>query len=169
MAGPETRAVYRANESIVPGTELSSANLEVVDVPAHVGESYIGPSDGVEDRRISQVVGEGELISDRLMEPDEVSAGHTHLVVPLVAPAPAGLGKGSPAELWRVTQEQVGGEASGAERIASDLVIVSIASSDSMRIDQYSAEIRVDNRYVPDVLAVLGSPDGLVLVQGGGQ
>ena len=48
-------------------------------------------------------------------------------------------------------------------------MIVSIASADSMRIDQYSAEIQVPNEDVPNVLAVLGSPDGLVLAKGGGQ
>lgn len=169
MQGPDTSPIYQAAGPLVPGTELGNAELVVVDVPAQLAHRYVGPADGVDDRRISHVVGEGELISKSAMEADAVSAGHTHLVVPLMAPAPAILGKGSTAELWRINQEQAGGEEAGAQRIASGLVIVSIASADSMRIDQYSAEIQVPNEDVPNVLAVLGSPDGLVLAKGGGQ
>lgn len=169
MQGPETKAIYRASTSMVPGTQVEGADFGIVDVPVDLAQGFIGPSDGIEQRRIGQVIAQGELLSERVLESDPVEAGYTHLVVPLVAPAPANLAKGSTAELWRINQEQVGGEEAAAERIANDLVIVSITSADSMRIDQYGAEIQVANDDVPAVLAVLGSSDGLVLAKGGEQ
>lgn len=169
MQGPETKAVYRANSAMVPGTTVEGANFAIVDVPVDLAEGFIGPSDGMDDRRIGQVIEQGQLLSTQILEADPVEAGYTHLVVPLVAPAPASLSQGSSAELWRIKSEQTGGDEASAERIASDLVIVSISSTDSMRIDQYGAEIQVTNSDVPDVLAVLGSSDGLVLAKGSEQ
>lgn len=168
MRGPETRAVYRASESVVPGTVVADADLAIVDVPVSLAAGYVGPQDGVSEERISQVVGAGEMVTGRALSPS-TTTGRTQIVIPLLSPAPAGLGRGSVGELWRIGQEQAGGASATAERIADDVVIVSIAGAETMRVDQFSAEIQVADRDAASVLAVLGSADGIVLAQGGHQ
>lgn len=162
--GPPTTPVYQAGDTILPGTAIKSADLRTVDMPADVAAVYLGPRDEVGEAQLTQVITEGQFVARSFIE-HEKAEGNV-LVVPLLSPAPASLGKGSHAQLWRVRQSEPGGKEAKAELVAGDVLIVSVASADAMMMDQITAEIRVQDHQISPVLAVLGSQDGLVLVEG---
>ncbi len=162
--GPPTIPVYQAGETVLPGTVIESAELRTVEIPADVAGAYLGPRDGVGEAQLTQVLTEGQFVPRSSIE-QEKAEGNV-LVVPLASPAPASLGKGSHAQLWRVRQSEPGGKEARAELVAQDVLIVSVASADAMMMDQITAEIRVQDHQISAVLAVLGSQDGLVLVEG---
>ncbi len=162
--GPPTVPVYQAEDTVLPGTSIATAGLQTVEMPADVAEAYLGPHDDVGQAQLTQVVTEGQLVARSFIE-HEKAEGNV-LVVPLLSPAPASLGKGSHAQLWRVRQAEPGGKQARAELVAGDVLIVSVGASEAMMLDQITAEIRVQDYQIAAVLAVLGSQDGLVLVEG---
>lgn len=162
--GPPTIPVYQAGDTVLPGTTIATAELQTVEMPGDVAAAYLGPYDDVEQAQLTQVVPEGELVARSFIETEK--ADGNVLVVPLLSPAPATLGKGSHAQLWWVRQAEPGGKQARAELVAGDVLIVSVASTDAMMLDQITAEIRVQDYQIAPVLAVLGSQDGLVLVEG---
>ena len=44
LSGPEKVPVYRARSAIVPGTAISKADLDVVEIDKTLAASYVGPS-----------------------------------------------------------------------------------------------------------------------------
>lgn len=164
LRGPAMVPVYRAAGTIMPGTTLSEANVTLAEIPESVAGTYVGPGKGRSEATISTVVAEGELVSsDSLI--DRESEGNV-LVVPLMNGVPQALSQGQTAQVWRIRQEQPGGVPSVAELIADDVLVVSV-SGPEMMLDQASAEIRVRDEQLASILAVLGSQDGMVLVEGG--
>ena len=165
VRGPATVPVYRASETVMPGTVVAEAGLGVVEVPEGAAAAYIGPHDNKDAARIASVVEPGEFVAASSLA--EESSEGSILVIPLMSAAPATLGKGSHAQVWRVRQQQPDGVESVAELVADDVLIASVASPETMMLEQMTAEIRVDTPQIAPILAVLGSQDGLVLVEGG--
>ena len=149
----------------MPGTVVADAELGVVEVPEGSAAAYVGPDDNKDAAQIASVVAPGEFVAVSSLA-EERSDGSI-LVIPLMSAAPATLGKGSHAQVWRVRQEQPDGVESVAELVADDVLIASIAAPETMMLDQMTAEIRVGSSQIAPILAVLGSQDGLVLVEGG--
>lgn len=163
VRGPEMVPVYRASGTVMPGTVISEAELSVAEVPSDVAVAYLGPNDGKDEERITAVLAPGEFVPVGSLA-QERTDGNV-LVVPLLSAAPGTLAKGSHAQVWRVRQGQPAGVESSAELVADDVLIVAVDTPEMM-MDQSTAEIRVRDDQISPILAVLGSQDGIVLVEG---
>ncbi len=163
VQGPDMASVYRASDTVMPGTVVGEAGLNIVEIPSNMAHAYLGPHDGRDDARIASVLAAGEFLAESSLVQERTDGGV--LVVPLMSAAPQALSKGSRAQVWRVHQEQPGGVESSAELVADDILVVSVASPEMM-MDQVMAEIRVRDDQIAPILAVMGSQDGIVLVEG---
>lgn len=160
LSGPEKVQVYRARSAIVPGTALAKADLDVVEIDKTLAGPYVGPTSA--KGSVNSVVGRGEFVAkSQIGRQGEMGM---RMVVPLMSPAPASAAPGAQVELWRISRRQTQEGQAGASLAAPEVLVVSVSEGDSNAGGKSTAEVEVPDRYVSQVLSVLGSNDGYVIV-----
>ena len=159
LSGPEKVPVYRARSAIVPGTAISKADLDVVEIDKTLAASYVGPS--TKEGDIGESVEKGELLAKSRIDRSE--EGGTRVVIPLMSPAPASAAPGARVELWRVARQRGGNAPAAASLVALDVLVVSVNAESPNAGGRPMAEVEMPDQYVRQVLAAMGSDDGYVL------
>ncbi|MDO4887512.1 MAG: hypothetical protein Q3979_02225 [Actinomycetaceae bacterium] len=161
LSGPPTTKVYQAKEAVLPGTPLSESNLKVVEVEAKIAGEYVGPRDG--QATVGVTVRAGEFVPRSSLEREESET--RRVVVPLMAPPPGTAAPGERAELWRVSRQDAGTEGQAqATLLTPEALVVSVGRDESALGGEVQVEIDVPREAADEVLAVMGSQDGYVLV-----
>lgn len=159
LSGEESVGFLRADQPIAAGAVLQEGQFVIDELPERVGSGYVRVGEIPEGAVAAHSIAEGELLAGSALGGSHDSVD---LSVPLMAAPPASTGIGSKVEVWRVRSAQFGSEAQ-AHRIA-DAVLVSLDSPDSVGVSGVNAHIRLSPADVPEVLEVLGTQDGLVVV-----
>ena len=159
LSGPEKVPVYRARSAIVPGTAISKADLDVVEIDKTLAASYVGPS--TKEGDLGESVEKGELLAKSRIDRSE--EGGTRIVIPLMSPAPASAAPGARVELWRVARQRGGNAPAAASLVALDVLVVSVNAESPNAGGRPMAEVEMPDQYVRQVLAAMGSDDGYVL------
>lgn len=159
LSGPEKVPVHRARSAIVPGTAISKADLDVVEIDKTLAASYVGPS--TKEGDIGESVEKGELLAKSRIDRSE--EGGTRVVIPLMSPAPASAAPGARVELWRVARQRGGNAPAAASLVALDVLVVSVNAESPNAGGRPMAEVEMPDQYVRQVLAAMGSDDGYVL------
>lgn len=107
-AARQTVPVLAATRTIVPGEELSSSALRVVDVAlGQVGESYVTPVALESGAVATRTIAEGELVPLSAVG-DASRATTTTIVLSSAVEVPAALTVGSAVDLWAAEQIERG-------------------------------------------------------------
>ena len=159
LSGPEKVPVYRARSAIVPGTAISKADLDVVEIDKTLAASYVGPS--TKEGDIGESVEKGELLAKSRIDRSE--EGGTRVVIPLMSPAPASAAPGARVELWRVAFQWGRQRSRGGLSCGAGCACVVGQRGGLERRGGWAAEVEMPDQYVRQVLAAMGSDDGYVL------
>lgn len=160
LGGEDTVPILRAERTIAAGSELDPGQFVVDELPQRVGEGYVRPGQIPEGSLAAHTISEGDLLTRSALEG---ASDQVDLSLPLIADPPSSIGIGAEVEIWRVRSAQFDADAQ-AHRIASGAVLVSIDVPDSVAAAGSRAQVRVSPADVPDILEVLGTQDGLVIV-----
>ena len=160
LGGEDTVPILRAERTIAAGSVLDPGQFVVDELPQRVGEGYVRPGHIPEGSLAAHTISEGDLLTRSALEG---ASDQVDLSLPLIADPPSSIGIGAEVEIWRVRSAQFDADAQ-AHRIASGAVLVSIDAPDSVAAAGSRAQVRVSPADVPDILEVLGTQDGLVIV-----
>ena len=166
LAGPATLPVYRAQTTILPGTNLAEAKMELVDVSPELAGAYLGPGEVDADTAVAaQTIRKGELLGADAFGAAKTTG--TRLVLPLAVAAPSDVAEGDKVSLWAVAKSGAAGEEAGAAELTDTALVVSLGASDSLAGSAATAEVIVPDEAAAQVLALLGT-DSLFVVTSGG-
>lgn len=167
LAGPETVPVYRARATILPGTSLTQAKLELVDVSPELAHAYFGPDNLDKKAVTARTIRKGELLSAESLA--DAAVGGTRLVVPLAVAAPSNVSEGDTVSLWAVAKSSAGANDAGASELTNEALLVSLDSAESLSVSGARAELIVPDDVAATVLALLGTDSSFVVTTGGSQ
>ncbi len=162
LGGESTVPILRASQPIAAGTVLEASQFVVDELPDKVGEGYVRLGEIPADAVAAHSISAGDLLARSALEGvrDKVD-----LSVPLLSDPPSSIGVGAEVEIWRVRSAQFDNDAE-AHRIVTGAVLVSIDMPESVSVGGSRVQVRVSPADVPDILEVLGTQDGLVIVGG---
>lgn len=166
LAGPATHPVYRAQATILPGTRLAEAKIELVDVPTELAGAYVGPGElDADGAVVAQTIRKGELLGADAFSQSKATG--TRMVLPLAVAAPSDVSEGDRVSLWTVSRSGASGEEGGAVELTDDALVVALNVSDSLGASAASAEVVVPDDAAARILALLGADSLFVITSGG--
>lgn len=160
LGGETTIPVLRAEHAIAAGTVVDAGHFVVEELPERVGDGYVRVGEIPEGAIAAHTISAGDLLARSALEATRTKVD---LSLPLLADPPSSVGIGAEVEIWRVRSAQFDTDAE-AHRIADGAVLVSIDAPDSVSARGAQAQVRVSPADVPNILEVLGTQDGLVIV-----
>lgn len=166
LSGPQTRPVYQAQNTMLPGEKIDTSALVLVDVAPTLAGAYVSPEDIDDASFIATTVHKGELLSKTSLRSTDVSG--TRIVIPLGAGVPSHAEKGDTLTLWRVDKSSVMGDEDAKISLLSEkAVLVSLSNGDGVLNAGQTAELLVPKAQASEILTVLGTDSLFVLTTGG--
>lgn len=158
LGGDDTVPILRARQPIAAGSVLETSQFAADELPERVGDGYLRLGEIPDGALAAYSLEAGDLLAgSAVVGGDE----RVDLSVPLLANPPSTMGVGSTVSVWRVRTAQFDTDAE-ASQIAAGAVVVAIEEPSSL--SGVLAQIRVKPDDVANILEVLGTQDGLVLV-----
>lgn len=162
-----TTQVYVANGVLLPGEQLTAANVRTIDVAlGPATDTYLDAGELPEGMAITRTLTDGELIP-RAALTDQVSLEATRVVIETAGAIPAGIAKGSTVTLW-VTPAVDGDEAPEPRILVADAVVVTVTVAESMVQAKTSLELIVPQQAIAGVLAAIAGEGSFWVVPAGG-
>ena len=167
-AARHTTPVFAAARTIVPGDEITAADLRVVDAALGAAESaYLAPGALVAGAVATRTVGAGELVPAGALE--EGSARRvTTVVVQTASPVPSAVAVGGVVELWAAPVVD-GGDFGAPAILVADATVAAIHDAEGVLGARGPAlELVVPRSDVAAVLHAVAASAALSVVPAGG-
>lgn len=167
-ASRQTSPVYAAAHTIVPGDQVTAADLTVVDVAlGRSADAYLAPGAALEDIVASRTISPGELVPAAATVPADES-DVTTVVVHSSVSVPSSVASGSAVDLWAAAPTDAG--AYDTPRILiPNAAVVSVTHDDSMIGGGADAiELVIPREDVAAALAAVAAESALSVVPAGG-
>lgn len=160
LGGDDSVSVAQVSSNVAAGESLEG-KVTYVEIPRGSSGSSLQREDVDETAQVRRTLLSGEFVSESDLAADpEPNAVDVRL--PLAQTPASSISIGDEVTLWRVNGATTPGSGPGAENMGV-AILVAVGDPDGLS-NQYTAEVRMDEEDVGDVLAALGAADSFVLV-----
>ncbi|MEV7631257.1 SAF domain-containing protein [Microbacterium sp. NPDC089318] len=163
----QTAPVLQATRTVLPGENISSAELQVVEVGlGTVADSYLAPQSLGPGAVAVRTLAAGELVPLAAVgDADELRT--TSVVISSTA-VPADVTAGTSVELWHAPPVEDGRAFEKPRILVGDAIVAHVAEEEGMLASSRTdVEVIVDRADTADVLAAIAGGDAISLVPTG--